>query len=183
MDLFACPLCDERFRLLKNVTLHLKIKHAGDCHKLKCKESYCMRMFNNIKSFTQHLQSHNNNRPSIGNLINIKVSGSAQIIDTINLEDNGISVDLHTLNIPYVNVQSTESQTHSLNVSNEVNILISYLHSITYLPIKTLRLITIAFKNFYNTNLIDKLMLNTQTSQENVLPFLNVMKNIFYSYY
>jgi hypothetical protein len=56
MHSYHCVFCGENVSL-KNMNLHLRAKHADVEKKYTCAEDNCLKVFNNCKSFKNHLKS------------------------------------------------------------------------------------------------------------------------------
>ncbi|XP_047995688.1 uncharacterized protein LOC125233664 isoform X1 [Leguminivora glycinivorella] len=59
---FKCFICNNEFKSLKGLFLHLDLKHSN-LSEYSCTQSTCNRRFQNIKSYKRHLLSHNIKKP------------------------------------------------------------------------------------------------------------------------
>jgi hypothetical protein len=56
MNSNQCVFCEENVNL-KNMDLHLRARHANVEQKYICAENNCLKVFNNCKSFKNHLKT------------------------------------------------------------------------------------------------------------------------------
>ena len=155
-------------------------------------------------TFVKHIESHNdytNTKPvKKRSLVNTNSdneneSQAIEILDQQNEMPVDIQVLNHTINdfddsmnihekgknieSPCENKENNEEE----NVSKAADI-VSYLHAIVFVPMKTLSSIILAFQNFHINNFVDKLLIlsREKCTDNSIINTLNIMTNVFQNY-